>query len=146
MHQNPRKISDIFLSWRELSISIIQGVVITLGVLFAYQWMVSQGGNEAQTRAMVFSTLIFANVFLSFVNRSFYYSLFESMKYKNPLLIGITAIVLVSLTLILYVPPIANFFQLQPLSINEMAMALLLAAVAVFWFEGFKWIKRNYIF
>ncbi|HQX05129.1 MAG TPA: HAD-IC family P-type ATPase, partial [Flavobacterium sp.] len=34
MQQKPRKMTETFLNWRELSISIIQGVMITFGVLF----------------------------------------------------------------------------------------------------------------
>jgi Ca2+-transporting ATPase len=45
--------------------------MITVGVLFAYQLAVQNGSNEETTRAMVFTTLIFANVFLSLTNRSF---------------------------------------------------------------------------
>src|SRR5690625_3657120 len=37
MLQRPRVITDTFLNWRELSISIVQGLVITLGLLFIYQ-------------------------------------------------------------------------------------------------------------
>ncbi|OJV47844.1 MAG: haloacid dehalogenase, partial [Chryseobacterium sp. 39-10] len=71
MQQKPRKMTETFLNWRELSISIIQGLMITVGVLFAYQLAVQSGSNEETTRAMVFTTLIFANVFLSLTNRSF---------------------------------------------------------------------------
>ena len=145
MCQAPRKMSETFLNWRELSISIIQGIIITIAVLFTYQWMVKQGGNEEQTRAMAFSTLIFANVFLSFVNRSFFYSVFVSMKNKNPLLISISVIVLMLLILILNVKPIAAFFHLQSLSLYELGTAVLIASIAVFWFEGFKWLKRKKI-
>src|SRR5690554_7694154 len=83
MQRKPRKMTETFLNWKELSISIIQGLTITAGVLFAYQFSVQKGSNEETTRAMVFTTLIFANVFLSLVNRSFVYSMFESFRYKN---------------------------------------------------------------
>src|SRR5690606_26121164 len=75
MQRKPRKMTETFLNWKELSISIIQGLIITAGVLFAYQFAVQKGSNEETTRAMVFTTLIFANVFLSLVNRSFVYSM-----------------------------------------------------------------------
>src|SRR5690606_25834696 len=52
MRQRPRQITDTFLNWRELSISIVQGLVITAGVLFVYQYSVKAGGNEEHTRAM----------------------------------------------------------------------------------------------
>src|SRR5690606_18581619 len=93
MRQKPRKMTETFLSWRELNISILQGLIITAAVLFAYQVAILKGCSEETTRSMVFTTLIFANVFLSLVNRSFIYSVFESLTYKNrlfPITIGTT--------------------------------------------------------
>ena len=143
MTQKPRKMTETFLNWKELSISIIQGLMITAGVLFAYQLTVQQGGVEATTRAMVFTTLIFANILLSLVNRSFVYSVFESFKYRNklfPIVIGTTLILLFA---ILYIPSFARFFQVNSLNIMELATSFLIAAVSVLWFEGYKWVKRR---
>ncbi len=142
MQKPPRKMTETFLNWKELSISIVQGLVITLGILFVYQWTFQNGGTEEETRAMVFSTLIFANVFLSFVNRSFYYSVFQSFRNRNPLLVGISMAVLVLLMLILYVKPISNFFQLTSLSFNDLLLAFGVAMISVLWFEIYKYFLR----
>lgn len=142
MQKPPRKMTETFLNWKELSISIVQGLVITLGILFVYQWTFQNGGTEEKTRAMVFSTLIFANVFLSFVNRSFYYSVFQSFRNRNPLLVGISMAVLVLLMLILYVKPISNFFQLTSLSFNDLLLAFGVAMISVLWFEIYKYFLR----
>ncbi|MCJ0741380.1 cation-translocating P-type ATPase [Pedobacter montanisoli] len=142
MLQPPRTLTDTFLNLRELAISIIQGLVITAGVLFAYQWAVQHAGDEENTRAMVFTTLIFSNMLLSLVNRSFHYSLFNSLKNRNmlfPIVIGLTLILLFA---ILYIRPFANFFQLKGLSLPELGIALLIAAVSVLWFELYKLYKR----
>ncbi|MVZ67357.1 HAD-IC family P-type ATPase [Sphingobacterium sp. DK4209] len=143
MQQAPRKLTDTFLNLRELTISIIQGIVITIGVLFSYQWMVQQGGSEEQTRAMVFTTLIFSNVLLSLVNRSFYFSIFESFNNKNklfPVVIGLTLLLLFA---ILFIAPIANFFKLTSLNMTELAMSGLIALLSVLWFEIYKWFRRK---
>lgn len=143
MQRKPRKMTETFLNWKELSISIIQGLIITAGVLFAYQLTVQNGGNEVTTRAMVFTTLIFANILLSLVNRSFVYSVFDSFKYKNnlfPIVIGATLILLLA---ILYIPVFANFFHVTGLNIQELGTAFLIAATSVLWFEIYKWIKRR---
>src|SRR5690606_22910085 len=58
MNQKPRKMTETFLNWNELGFSIVQGLVITMGVLFSYQWMVRNGGTEEETRGMVFTTLV----------------------------------------------------------------------------------------
>lgn len=142
MQQPPRALTDTFLSWRELSISIIQGLAITAGVLFIYQFVVRGGGNEEKTRAMVFSTIIFSNIFLSFVNRSFFFSVFESFRSRNPLLIGISALVLALLSIILYVKPASHFFKVTYLTANELGLALFVAAISVIWFELYKaWLR-----
>src|SRR5690606_37583271 len=119
----------------ELGISIIQGLVITLGILFAYQYTVNNNGDEITTRAMVFTTLIFANILLSLTNRSFKYSILSSLSYKNnlfPIVIGATLTLLFS---ILYIPVFAGFFQVTGLSFNQLGIALLIAAISVLWFE-----------
>lgn len=144
MNQPPRAMSSTFLSWRELGISIIQGVMIAAGILFVYQHTVQNGGNEEKTRAMVFSTMIFANVLLSFANRSFFYSIFESFKNRNPLLIGISVLVLTLLFVILYVNPVSLFFRVTALNINELVFCLLIATVSVLWFEVYKLVKRRW--
>lgn len=143
MLKKPRKMSETFLNWKELSMSVLQGIVITIGVLGAYQLSVQKENSEEITRAMVFTTLIFANVFLSLANRSFFFSMFASLKNKNrlfPLVIGTT---LVLLTAILYVPPIARFFRVAGLGISELGISFLIASVSVLWFEVYKWYKRK---
>ncbi|HNB12741.1 MAG TPA: cation-translocating P-type ATPase [Bacteroidia bacterium] len=143
MKQKPRIMTETFLSWKELGISIFQGLAITLGVLFIYQWSVWLGGNEEKTRALVFTTLIFANVFLSLVNRSFYYSILACFKHKNilfPIVIGAT---LIMLFLILYIPAFADFFKLAGLNLREIIMAIIVAAISVMWMEIYKWTKRR---
>jgi len=143
MQKPPRSLGDTFLNIKELAISIIQGLAITAGVLFAYQWAVQNGGSEENTRTMVFTTLIFANILLSLVNRSFYYSVIESFKYKNilfPIVIGVTLILLFS---ILYVQPFARFFDVTALDASELGMSIAIASVSVLWFELYKFVKRK---
>ncbi len=142
MRQKPRPITETFLSWKELFISIIQGLVITAGILFVYQLTYQNGGNEEKTRAMVFTTLIFANILLSFMNRSFFFTMSESFSKKNPLLIWITFITLGLLALMLYFEPISNFFKLVSLNVNDLLTAVSVAIISVVWFDVFKLIKR----
>ncbi len=143
MKQNPRRMTDTFLNWKELSISIIQGLMITGGILVIYQFTMQQGGDEATTRAMVFTTLIFANILLSLTNRSFKYSIFETLKYRNNLFPIIISVTLLLLAAILYIPSFAAFFRLVGLSLRELLTAFLVAAVSVLWFEIYKWVKRR---
>ncbi|MNS35411.1 Calcium-transporting ATPase 1 [compost metagenome] len=142
MHSPPRAMSDTFLSLRELGISIVQGLVITAGVLMAYQWSIHKGCSEAETRAMVFTTLLLANILLSLVNRSFYYSIFTSFRNKNRWFIAINGLTLILLLTILYFKPFANFFKVSGLNLQALGLSVLIAGVSVLWMELYKLIKR----
>ncbi len=143
MKRKPRPMTETFLNWKELSTSIIQGIIITLGLLFVYQYTYQLGGNEEKTRAMVFTTLIFSNVWLSLTNRSFYYSLLSSFRNKNNLMLYVTVLTLVILFAILYIQPISLFFKVTSLNLNELGIAMLVAMLSVLWFEVYKCIKRR---
>lgn len=143
MQQPPRLITETFLNWKEMAISIIQGLAITVGVLLVYQLAVYNGGNEEKTRAMVFSTMLFANIFLSYTNRSFYHSIFETLKNPNALLTGITVTVLILLLIILYVAPVSDFFHVTGLHIIELFTTMVIGAASVLWFEIYKFRKRK---
>lgn len=143
MLQPPRPITQTFLSFREMNISILQGLIITAGVLTAYQWSVSQGYEEVATRSMVFTTLVLANIFLTLVNRSFYYSFIHSMRNRNKLMAGVIGITLLLLAAMLYIPPVAGFFSIAALQWHELVICAGIGAVSVLWFEVWKLWKRN---
>ena len=143
MVSKPRPFTTTFFNWNELITSIIQGLVITAGALFIYQLAINQGANEPVTRAMVFTTLITANIFLTFVNRSFYYSIFTTLRYKNnlvPLIIGVTLIIMVSL---LCLNPLTDFFKFEQLRAGQILTCLIVGLVSVVWYEMVKWGKRH---
>ncbi|MEX6690713.1 cation-translocating P-type ATPase [Danxiaibacter flavus] len=142
MQQPPRSFTTTFLSLKEMGLSLIQGLAITAGVLFVYQLSVNQGHEENETRAMVFTTLLFANIWLTLVNRSFYYSVVSSFANRNALLRIILLITILLTAIILYVPPVANFFHVQQLNIQQLGICLLVAFISVIWVEVWKWRRR----
>lgn len=143
MLQPPRPKSYSFLNWREMTLSIMQGLFISAGILFIYRYAVYNGGNEDLTRTLVFVTLVMSNIFLTLVNRSFYYSLIDSLKNKNVLIWGVIGATLALLLAIIYIPLIRNFFHLTAPTMSDAGMCLLVAGISVFWFEGYKWLKRR---
>ena len=144
MQRPPREMTHTFFNLKELTISIIQGLAITVGTLFAYQFSVKNGYGGELTRSMVFTTLIIANIFLTLVNRSFYYSVFTTLQYRNILMIVVLFVTLTLLALILYVPSITRFFKMASLNGMQSGIAILVGFVSVFWFEGYKWWKRRW--
>jgi Ca2+-transporting ATPase len=144
MLQKPRPFTATFFNWKELSTSIIQGVMITVGSLFIYQYAIYNGLNEATTRTMVFVVLVTANILLTLVNRSFYYSIFTTLVYKNNLVLVIIGITIAITGLLLYVQPLTNFFEFEYLNINKLVLAIGVGFLSVLWYELVKLGKRNY--
>jgi Ca2+-transporting ATPase len=142
MLQNPRPFSTAFFSWHELTISIIQGIAITLGTLSVYQYAVHQSFNEPITRTMVFTVLISANIFLTLVNRSFYFSIFTTMKYKNILLVLIVGITVTISGLLLFIKPLTIFFEFETLNLIQLSISIGIGFLSVIWLEIAKWIMR----
>ena len=143
MLRPPRPLSLTFLTWKELSISVWQGLVITLGTLGTYQLAVQQGHPEELVRAMVFSTLVVANIGLTLVNRSFTASVFITYGYNNQLLRAILLLTIGLLAALLYVPLFRDFFDLASLSPAQLGIASTIGLASVAWFEVYKWVMRR---
>jgi Ca2+-transporting ATPase len=143
MSQKPKPLKTTFFNWREISISLLQGLVITLGTLFTYQYAIQNNYSEALTRTMVFTVLITANVFLTLVNRSFYYSIFTTLKYKNKMVFSIILTTLSIVGLILYIQPITTFFEFETLGLFQLFLSVSVGFISVIWFEFVKFIKRK---
>jgi Ca2+-transporting ATPase len=145
MLQKPRPLTTTFFNLKEITISIIQGLVITLGLLFSYQYCIQENCSESVTRTTVFITLIASNVFLTLVNRSFYYSIVTTLKYKNNLVLIIIGITLLITSLLLLVPFFAAFFMFGTVSVSQIGMSILVGFVSVVWVEIYKGFKRRII-
>ena len=142
MIQKPRPLTTTFFNWKELTTSIIQGLIITTGTLITYQYAIHKGFNESITRTMVFCVLISANIFLTLVNRSFYYSIFNTLKYKNNLVSLIIIITITISGLLLFVKPLTIFFQFEFLNLPQLSMSIGIGFFSVIWYEIIKWRKR----
>lgn len=142
MKQKPRPFSNSFFRWRELGMSILQGLVITLGMVLVYQYAVKSNYSENITRTMVFVTLISSNVFLTLVNRSFQFSILKTIQYKNNLVIIIISITCVLTSALIYLPKLAHFFKFEDLFSTQVISCILVGFSSVIWFEFIKFFRN----
>ena len=94
------------------------------------------------TRTMVFTGLITANIFLTLVNRSFFYSIIATMKYKNNLVLIIVSITIALTALVLYIKPMALFFKFEQLNVLQLLISIVAGFISVIWYEVIKLNKR----
>lgn len=143
MQRPPLKMGTSFLNLRQLSVSIVQGLMITAGCLGIGFFYLQQGSDDNLVRTVIFITLLFSNIFLTLVNRSFLYSIFKTLTYKNnlvPLIIGITLLFIAAL---LYVPFLQHLFRLSAVSFSTLVQCLVVAMVSVVWIEVIKILRKK---
>jgi len=143
MQRPPVRTGRVFLSFRHLALSIFQGLAITAGCLGIGYYYMQAGHDETTVRTVIFITLLFSNIFLTLVNRSFYYSVFRTLLYKNSLVPLILFITLLFILAFLYMPFMQQWFRLHTLSLNSVGQCIAVALVSVLWIELWKWGKRK---
>ena len=138
MKQPPRRISEALFHRKLILPSLIQGsgvLVITLGVFIVSLYR-HQGEEDA--RALTFTTLIFANMSLILVNRSWRSTIPQGLRVHNSALYWILGSSLFTLGLILYVPTLRQAFQFSVLHPIDLFISLTGGIFSILWFEGWK--------
>jgi Ca2+-transporting ATPase len=147
MERKPKVFVKTFFDIRELSTSIVQGLMITAGLISIYWYAVNSGQSLPTTTSMVFITLITANIILTLVNRSFTYSLLTTLKYKNNLIPLVIATTMLMVIVIFAIAPLREFFRFETPSFVGISASIFSGLVSVIWFEGYKslnrFLKRN---
>ena len=138
MKRPPRKLIATFLSRKQLRTSIAQGLMITIGCLGIGYYFMQQPQSEITVRTVIFITLLFSNIFLTLVNRSFEYSILYTLKYKNRLVLLITSVTFLFIVLLLYVPVVRNLFLLKTLPLQYLISCIIVAFASTIWIEFFK--------
>jgi len=133
----PRQKSGLFTT-EEILISIVQGVVITTGVLILYYFFMTSRHDIKEVRTIVFTTLILSNVFLTFASRSFTKTIYYTSRYKNTLAPVIIIVSIVFLLLLHLVPVFRDLFQLTPITWGNFWLCFGVAFACTMWFEVYK--------
>ncbi len=147
MARPPRKAKEPLFRWRTIVAALLQGI-LALGVVIAAQQLgilvgglegKDTQGVEAESRTLAFASLIFTNISLVWVNRSWNRPIFRSFRTPNKSLLWVTGITLAFLFSAIYVPFLSELFHFTALHLHDLAIAGGLALVAIFGFEGVKW-------
>lgn len=143
MTAKPRKTTYSFLTFRQLFLSIVQGLAITVGCLITGYHYLQAGYDHEAVRTVIFITLLFSNIFLTQLNRSFEFSVFQTLRYRNALVPLVILVTLIFIVCMLFVPAVRNLFSLTMISTAMLFTCIGVAAVSTFWVEIVKLIYRK---
>ncbi len=143
MDKGPRNRKDGIMNRYEVGISILQGLIVTLGILGIYYVRMQQQLPAEEIRTEVLTTLLFANIFLTFTNRSFTATIAETIHYRNNLAPWVLLASVAFTLVILFVPQVREVFGLVPLTLGSLGICLAVAFASVAWYECYKYLKRK---
>lgn len=138
MRMPPRKRSLSFFSLKEVGLSILQGLVISVVILSLYRYGMRMHYPVEVVRSMVFMALLISNVLLTFENRSFTEPVFKSIVYPNPLLFLVPLLSAIFVLCIMLVPYVMQVFGLSVLSARQWELTGVVSLAGVWWIEGYK--------
>jgi Ca2+-transporting ATPase len=103
-----------------------------------------RGQDEADARALTFTTLIIANLGLILVNRSWSRGVIkETFRTPNTALWWVAGGAFVFLGLVLYVPFLQDLFKCSFLHPIDILLCVFAGMASILWFELFKAAKRR---
>jgi len=143
MSRPPRHPQEPLFGKKIIIISLLQGLsvlLILLGVF--YYFFVIRTAGEAETRTLVFTTLIVSNIMLIITNRSWTRSIRTILKTDNKALTYMLIGGVMFLGAILYVPALQGLFGFAVLHINDVLLCLCAGIASILWFEFLKVINR----
>jgi Ca2+-transporting ATPase len=141
MSRPPMDPKTSLFSTDVIGLGVLQGISV-LAVLSAIYLMSSvRGMNEV--RALIFTTLVLANLILILTNRSWSQTMLHSMTTRNSALWMIFGGTLLMLLIILYIPSLREMFHFGYLHLKDIAICLALASASVLWFEAWTLISRT---
>ena len=125
MTRPPRDPKKPLFSRRTVGLSMIQGFVVLIIVLVVYMVSLYRGLGEKEARTLTFTTLIFSNLGLILINRSWSKTIFETLDTPNPALWWVLGGALVLLGAVLYISSLRELF-VSVLHKTDLAICILL--------------------
>ena len=145
MERSPRDPKEKLLTAGILTKSVTQGLVVFAASFGAYYLSLRGNADNAPlARAMGLTIIMLSNLFLVQVNSSDHDFAFQSISClaKDKVMWVANIGTLAMLGIILY-SPLNSLLKLAPLPINTLLIAIGVAAIAVFWYEIVKLIKKS---
>ncbi len=146
MERPPRNPREKMLTGKLLIKSVLQGLVIfaaSFGVYFST--LAGNAANAPAARTMGLAVIMLANLFLVQVNSSDRLLAYHSFRrlLKDKVMWTVNVGTVLGLLLILYTP-LSGFLKLAPLSLGQLGLTLLIAAISVLWYEPVKLLCRRW--
>jgi Ca2+-transporting ATPase len=136
MNRLPRSSKESLINMGMMVKALLQGMSIFVVAFGAYIYLYKNGASVELARTFALVVLGVSNLFLVYVNQSNkQFAAAMLLKWRDKVIILVNAAILSALALIVYLPAGNDIAKTMPLSFNEIAAAVGLAALATLWWE-----------
>jgi Ca2+-transporting ATPase len=144
MERPPRDTSKPLFGRRSIGLSLLQGVSILAIVLTIFLVARRLGHDPEESRALIFVTLVIANLSLIFTNRSWSRTIAATVRMPNNPLWWVAGGAVAVLGTVLYVPHLRSLFRFEMLHFGDLLICLAAGVGSIMWFEALKLLKHDF--
>lgn len=143
MKQKPRNVEEGLITRREIAAGLGLGGLIASQALIVLVWALDSGFLISKLQTMIFTLVVFSEMFNAFNWRSDRYSVFSLGLFTNkPLVYAVLTTVILQL-MVVYVPFLQFAFRTVPLSLSELGIILALASTTLISMEIVKYLNAR---
>jgi len=135
MLRPPRHPDKKTLTKRLIIMALFQGLSMLLFLVIVFKLAGYTNKTIDETRTMVFTALIFANISLILANRSWSRSIIASFSVKNSAAWVVLGSSVVVLAITIFMPPISKLFHFGQPGWFDLLLSAVLGGSSVLWFE-----------
>jgi Ca2+-transporting ATPase len=143
MRQKPRNVEEGLVTRREIAAGLGVGGLIALQALIVLTWALDRGFPIEKLQTLIFTLVVFSEMFNAFNWRSDRYSIFSLGLFTNKYLVYAVLITIILQLMVVYVPFLQTAFRTVPLSLSEWGVVLALASTTLISMELVKYFKRE---
>jgi len=137
MDAKPRDTKEKLLNRKTLVKIVIQGFGLMIAALLSFYvgLKLINGASLTQARTMIFVTVVFGELFRTYSARSETKYLFQSNPFDNKFVNYAVVLSASLIMLLVYIPPLANIFKIEALTLVELVVAVALGFVPMLFGE-----------
>jgi Ca2+-transporting ATPase len=143
MKQKPRNVKEGLITRREIVAGLGLGGLIASQALILLVWSLDNGFSISKLQTMVFTLVVFSEMFNAFNWRSDKYSVFSLGLFTNKALVYAVLTTVVLQLMVIYVPFLQFAFRTVPLSLSEWGVILALASTTLISMEIIKYLNSK---
>ncbi|MDD4521414.1 MAG: cation-translocating P-type ATPase [Methanosarcina sp.] len=139
MRQKPRNVEEGLVTRREIAAGLGIGGLIALQALIVLTWALERNFSIEKLQTLIFTLVVFSEMFNAFNWRSDRYSVFFLGLFTNrPLVYAVLTTIILQLVVV-YIPFFQTAFKTVPLSLLELGVVLSLASTTLISMELVKY-------